>query len=206
MKEASVRPPNKLYNFDEHKQLQTETLEDAQAEDAIRALNNEYLLSPLEHFKTVSEAMRPPITPDSPPYAIFEDEDSSRDTALVVALPFASSIVPDISPELTVTALRDKRPKIDSNEWHNGEKHYTLFRIMKALGIRDTEGRTIPVIALASPSKDWRPHFSPEQKAKLRDSDFAPFAGYIQEILDYEGIGQVHIGGYSMGAAIPNRA
>jgi hypothetical protein len=207
MKNFSLEQPfpvEKPYYFAPDKSL---VFDNPVAEELIEIIDEEYARDPVGHFQKVAEGIRPPINQRGPNYAIYQDFNCSKNTALVVALPFTYPIRPDVSPEQTAHAIKNGDTKaFDSNDWNSAEKHYFLFRMMRALGIRDTEGNTVPVIAVASPSKDWKPVFKSGEKAHIKNGDFAPLASNLKDILDYEGFGRIHIGGYSMGAAIGHAA
>lgn len=197
---------DQFYHFDQYKSLYFCDVPEAVREVRERA-DAEYQRSPASHFQQIVEAMRPPAEAGGPPYAIFEDIDSSEDTALVVPLPFCNPITPDDFAYVAVArAVRERdSDAFDSNTWNNGEKHQFLFEVMKALDIRDEAGKTIPVIAVPGDSQDYQPQLDAAQRKALRQGDLSVYAQNIMNILQQTGHGQLHIGGYSQGASVAHQ-
>ncbi len=204
--------PNKFYVFNELKEVGRykdgrTTVNGEKAEAALRELNRAFNFYPVEHYQQLQDALRPALDYHSPPYAVFRDEDSSPDTALIVSFPWANPLVPTVDPEQTVSILEEGgRHPFFQNNWHQLEKHAFLFEIMKALDVRDEAGKTIPVVAVPSPSKDWHPYFDSEAVAKLKTGDFSPFTPYLERILEHEGYGRAHAAGWSLCSGIGQAA
>ncbi len=207
MSEISVPfQADQLYHFDQYKCLSfCEIPESVRA--VRRRVDKDYQSAPASHFQQIVEAMRPPIEAGGPPHAVFEDEDSSRETALVMPLPFCNPIMPDNFDSVGVARAVKKRETdaFDSNTWNNGEKHRFLFEVMKGLGVRDEAGKTIPVIAVPGDSQDYQPHLSRDERNALRGGNLGVYTQNIARILEKAGYGRLHIGGYSQGASVAHQ-
>lgn len=73
---------------------------------------------------------------------------------------------------------------------------------MKALGVRDREGLSVPLVVISGDSADYTPKQSRKDKKARKGGDLSLYADNAQAILEYEQFGKIHVGGYSQGASI----
>ena len=204
--------PDETYIFNEFKEINCDknerTTPEAEIADRVRLEADKFFnLYPVKHYQRLEDALRPPVKFHDPSYAVFKGEDSSVDTALCVSFPWANPLEPTVSPEKTVKILENGGfHPFFANNWHQLEKHAFLFDVMQALGIRDEAGKTIPVVAVPSPSKDWHPIFSSEDIKQLKHGDFSPFVPYLERVLQHEGYGRAHTAGWSLCSGIGQAA
>jgi len=200
---AATVTPDQTYYFGPDKTLKPADVPDA-AYDLVAELDGDYLRDRAGHFQRVINAVRPPVVEGGAPYAVVREPGSSKDTALVIPLPYCNPIVPDVMDAgLVAKAVEAGESKaFDSNTWNNGEKHVFLFDMLKALGVRDSEGNTIPVVTVGADSQDYQPQLDGEQKKALRKGSLDVYVRAIEDILDHEGYGRVHAAGYSQGGSI----
>lgn len=195
--------PDQTYYFGVNKELSAAIVPDEVAE-LLERENAVYQADKAGYFDELVEAVRAPVTPGGPKYAVISEPGSSKNTAMVFTLPFCNPLTPDYkSGRHAAAALKNNFTKgFDSNTANNLIKHGFTFDVMKALGIRDGEGKTIPVVIVSSDSVDYQPSLSRKQKKAQKKGDLSVYADNAEAVLEHEGYGCVHVGGYSQGASV----
>ncbi|MDL2363104.1 MAG: hypothetical protein QFB86_01835 [Patescibacteria group bacterium] len=196
-------PVDQEYIFDAHKRLNIPGMS-GETLLAIERINDSYERNPVDYFQRVLDTSRLPISANGAPYMVVKENGSSTDTALAVTLPYCNPIYPNVrSAAQTREAMTSGDSNaFDSNTWNNPIKHVYLFDVMKALGVRDIEGRTVPVIAIGADSQDYKPQLSKDDKKGLMHGKLDVYRKNAEEILDAEGYGAVHVAGYSQGGSV----
>jgi len=190
------------YYFDEHKRLVEGSAPEVAA--ITEEIDWQYEHNPTEYFQRIIESARPPIAEGGAPYIFMGDSETSEDTAVVVPLPYCNPAIPDVVDAGYVArfAVQKDRKAFDSNTWNNPLKHVYLFDVIKALGVRDEQGKTLPVIAVGADSQDYHPKLDRGQKKALRQGLLAVYRNNAQDILDAEHFGKAHVAGYSQGGSV----
>ncbi len=196
--------PDTTYHFDEHKALSRASMP-SEVGVVLEREDAAYEADKAAYLQGLLDSVKEPVTPGGPKYAVIEEPDSSKDTAMVFTLPFCNPLQPDYtSGGAAAYALKVGNKKgFDSNTVNNLIKHGLVFDVLKALGVRDREGKAIPVVIISADSVDYAPSLDRKQKKALRkDGDLSVYADNAEAILEYEGFGKVHVGGYSQGASV----
>ncbi len=151
--------PDETYYFGVNKELSAASVPDEVAE-LLERENAAYEADKAGYFEELATAVCAPVTPGGPKYAVIREQGSSEHTAMVFTLPFCNPLTPDFtSGGAAAYALKTGNKKgFDSNTTNNLIKHGFTFDVMKALGVRDSEGKTIPIVIVSADSADYNPY------------------------------------------------
>lgn len=170
-----------------------------------------YLNDPQAYFQRLEQAQHL-TTRDGRPYLLFGGQDSSTTDLIIAQLPFANRLHPaNTAEELAgyATKTSEKLPKnIKPNSSSQALKHFlTHTAILGVSEARDSEGRHIPLAVVTSPSADFgQPALTKSQRGAMKRGDLEPYAEAMADIAEEQDAGNVHLSGYSFGAAVATRA
>ncbi len=195
--------PDQTYYFGVNKELLAPDLPDEVAE-LLERENAAYEADKSGYFQELADAVREPVTPGGPKYAVIREPGSSEHTAMVFTLPFCNPLKPDFTSggAAAQTLKAGNKKGFDSNTANNLIKHGFTFDVMKALGVRDSEGKTVPIVIVSADSADYNPKLTRKQKKDRKNGDLSIYADNAEAVLEHEGYGRVHVGGYSQGASV----
>lgn len=162
-----------------------------------------------DYFQDIENAKR--VTNDGQPYLHFKHSTDSSTDAVIAFVPFANRIIPANTPQeiaTYATSDQEKLPEgIKPNSHNQAVKHHLSYTAIAGLPeVKDEQGRSPSLIVISSPSMDYRPNLTPEDNKALRSGDLEPFARTSAKIAEELNLNNLHITGYSFGAAVAARA
>ena len=171
-------------------------------------ITHERLNSPACDLPAIYEQLEQSIsyTDRQVPRLLIKDSKGSSETDVVLLqTPYANRVMP-------VGSARDVNAyiagdvslanKINSNSWNMAIKHYFLHEVIKTASVHDTEGKTLPIMVIPSPSGDHKRKYNGTCNANIRDGNFSPYALDSLDAVRDAGYNRIHLIGYSLGAMV----